>query len=63
MSHRERTNGHAVRDGQRWEYAPAPEARHIVKIQPRYELFIGGEFVPPKADNTSPPSTLPTRRS
>jgi aldehyde dehydrogenase (NAD+) len=54
MSHRERTNGHAVRDGQRWEYAPAPEARHIVKIQPRYELFIGGEFVPPKSGQYFP---------
>lgn len=30
-----------------WDYAPAPEARNIVKIQPRYGLFINGEFVEP----------------
>lgn len=36
-----------VTDGIAWEYAPAPEARNIVKIQPRYGLFIDGEFVAP----------------
>jgi aldehyde dehydrogenase (NAD+) len=30
-----------------WEYAPAPEARDIVTINPSYGLFIGGEFVEP----------------
>ena len=30
-----------------WEYAPAPEARDIVKIEERYGLFIGGKFVEP----------------
>src|SRR2546426_421142 len=30
-----------------WDYAPAPEARDIVKIQERYGLFIGGEFIEP----------------
>ncbi|MEP6694393.1 MAG: aldehyde dehydrogenase family protein, partial [Chloroflexota bacterium] len=30
-----------------WEYAPAPEARDIVKIQEKYGLFIGGKFVEP----------------
>jgi aldehyde dehydrogenase (NAD+) len=30
-----------------WDYAPAPEARDIVKIQERYGLFIGGKFVEP----------------
>ncbi|HEV2375411.1 MAG TPA: aldehyde dehydrogenase family protein [Streptosporangiaceae bacterium] len=30
-----------------WEYAPAPESREIVTIQPSYGLFIDGEFVPP----------------
>jgi aldehyde dehydrogenase (NAD+) len=29
-----------------WEYAPAPESREIVTIDPEYGLFIGGEFVP-----------------
>ncbi|HEU5356080.1 MAG TPA: aldehyde dehydrogenase family protein [Actinocrinis sp.] len=28
-----------------FEYAPAPESRAIVKINPSYDLFIGGEFV------------------
>jgi aldehyde dehydrogenase (NAD+) len=31
-----------------WEYAPAPEARDIVEIRPRYGLFIGGEEVEPR---------------
>jgi aldehyde dehydrogenase (NAD+) len=31
----------------RFEYAPAPESRAIVDIQPSYGLFIGGEFVGP----------------
>jgi aldehyde dehydrogenase (NAD+) len=30
-----------------WEYAPAPESTDIVSIAPSYDLFIGGEFVPP----------------
>ena len=33
-----------------WDYAPAPESTNIVSIAPRYGLFIGGEFVPPAAD-------------
>ncbi len=33
-----------------WDYAPAPESTDIVSIAPRYGLFIGGEFVPPAAD-------------
>ena len=33
----------------RWTYAPAPEARDIVSIKPRYGLFIGGEFVEPRS--------------
>ncbi len=28
-----------------FEYAPAPESRAIVKIEPSYDLFIGGEYV------------------
>jgi aldehyde dehydrogenase (NAD+) len=32
-----------------WEYAPAPEARDIVKLDERYGLFIGGQFVEPKS--------------
>ena len=35
-----------------WTYAPAPEAPAIVKINGRYELFIGGKFVRPQSKNT-----------
>jgi aldehyde dehydrogenase (NAD+) len=31
----------------KWDYAPAPEAKDIAKIQDRYGLFIGGKFVEP----------------
>ncbi len=34
--------------GDGWAYAPAPETAPV-KIQPRYELFIDGKFVAPKA--------------
>jgi aldehyde dehydrogenase (NAD+) len=33
--------------GGKWNYAPAPETTPV-KIQPRYELFIGGKFTAPK---------------
>jgi aldehyde dehydrogenase (NAD+) len=29
-----------------WEYAPAPESRDIVSIEPEYGLFVAGEFRP-----------------
>jgi aldehyde dehydrogenase (NAD+) len=32
--------------GQAWEYAPAPESRDIVSIEPEYGLFVAGEFRP-----------------
>ena len=32
-----------------WEYAPAPEARDLVRLEPRYGLFIGGELVEPRS--------------
>jgi aldehyde dehydrogenase (NAD+) len=32
-----------------WDYAPAPEAREIVKLEKRYGLFIGGKFVKPRS--------------
>lgn len=35
--------------GKKWDYAPAPESRELVKIQPRYELFINGKFTAPKS--------------
>src|SRR5436190_1817558 len=31
----------------KWDYAPAPESKDIVKIADRYGLFIGGKFVEP----------------
>jgi aldehyde dehydrogenase (NAD+) len=33
--------------GDRWAYAPAPEAHSHIKIKPRYDLFINGRFVRP----------------
>src|SRR5437763_12484856 len=35
--------------GDRWGYAPAPEAHDYIKLQKRYPLFIGGKFVAPKS--------------
>ncbi|HVQ22681.1 MAG TPA: aldehyde dehydrogenase family protein, partial [Candidatus Saccharimonadia bacterium] len=32
-----------------WEYAPAPEARDVVKLQARYGLYIGGKEVAPRS--------------
>ena len=32
-----------------WQYADAPESTDIVKLDKRYGLFIGGEFVEPKS--------------
>src|SRR5207244_1587356 len=33
--------------GERWSYAPAPEASDYIKLRTRYQLFIGGKFVAP----------------
>ncbi|HEX7517539.1 MAG TPA: aldehyde dehydrogenase family protein [Chthoniobacterales bacterium] len=35
--------------GEKWNYAPAPEASDYVRIKPRYQLFIGGKFVAPRS--------------
>jgi aldehyde dehydrogenase (NAD+) len=32
-----------------WEYADAPESTDIVRLEERYGLFIGGEFVEPRS--------------
>ncbi|HYY08281.1 MAG TPA: hypothetical protein VFA25_06720, partial [Actinomycetota bacterium] len=43
-----------------WEYAEAPESKEIVRLQHRYGLFVGGEFVEPKSGRYLPtidPST------
>ena len=35
--------------GDRWSYAPAPEASNYVKLQSRYKLFVNGRFVAPRS--------------
>ena len=43
-----------------WEYASAPESTDVVRLEDRYGLFIGGEFVEPKSGRWLPtisPST------
>ena len=35
--------------GDKWSYAPAPEASDYIKLQKRYQLFIGGKFVAPRS--------------
>ncbi len=43
-----------------WEYAPAPEARDIVRLEERYGLFLGGTMVEPRSGTyatTIDPST------
>src|ERR671918_501081 len=37
-----------------FEYAPAPESRDIVRLEERYGLFIGGEFVEPRSGEFHP---------
>ena len=37
-----------------WEYAPAPESTDVVRIEDRYGLFIGGDFVEPKSGRYFP---------
>jgi len=49
--------------GSKWTYAPAPEASDHVRIDPRYELFIGGKWVKPSSGryfDTISPSTEET---
>ncbi|MGO8997673.1 MAG: aldehyde dehydrogenase family protein [Polyangiaceae bacterium] len=50
----------ALEFGKAWEYAPAPETADHVKIEPRYDLFIGGKWRAPKSGKyfaTFSPST------
>ena len=51
-------DAHALEFGKAWEYAPAPESADHVKIEPRYELFLGGAWRAPRGgkyfDTTSP---------
>jgi aldehyde dehydrogenase (NAD+) len=36
-----------------WDYAPAPEARDIVRIEERYGHFVGGEWLEPRETYTT----------
>lgn len=49
-----------------WQYAPAPESTDHVRIDPQYELFIGGKFVAPRArqyfDTINPARNEPLAR-
>ncbi len=38
-----------LRFGDKWNYAPAPEASDYIKLKPKYSLFIGGKFVAPRS--------------
>jgi aldehyde dehydrogenase (NAD+) len=43
-----------------WEYSPAPESTDHIKVEKKYELFIGGDFVKPESGkyfNTINPAT------
>src|SRR5258708_7366056 len=43
----ERARGRAAEPGEpRWQYAPAPESRDVVSIEPEYGLFVAGAFRP-----------------
>ena len=37
-----------------FDYAPAPESRDVVRLEERYGLFIGGEWVDPKSGEYQP---------
>jgi aldehyde dehydrogenase (NAD+) len=37
-----------------FDYAPAPESRDVVRLEKRYGLFIGGEFVEPRSGEFHP---------
>ncbi|HLQ22706.1 MAG TPA: aldehyde dehydrogenase family protein [Gemmatimonadales bacterium] len=50
----EKAAGSTVATGAGWEYAPAPESREIVSIEPQYGLFVNGEFGPAKKGRTFP---------
>jgi aldehyde dehydrogenase (NAD+) len=46
-----------------FDYAPAPESRDVVRLEDRYGLFIGGEWVEPRSGEFQPsisPSTEET---
>jgi len=44
----------ALSFGQKWRYAPAPEATDFVMIAPRHQHFIAGEWSPPRSGRYFP---------
>ena len=40
-------NERSLTFGDKWDYAPAPEANNYIRLKPRYQLFINGKFVAP----------------
>lgn len=48
----------ALRFNEGWTYAPSPESTDHIKLQKKYDLFIGGKFVKPSSgkyfDTTNP---------
>ena len=46
-----------------FEYATAPESREIVRLEERYGLFIGGEFVEPRSGEFQPSISPATEES
>jgi len=49
VERRETTSSSALAERTPFAYATAPESSEIVRIEDRYGLFIGGEFVEPKS--------------
>ena len=43
-----------LRFGDKWSYAPAPEAHSYIAIKKKYQLFIDGQFVSPKSGKYFP---------
>ena len=40
--------------GDKWNYAPAPEAKNYIQLKRRYQLFINGKFVAPHSGTYFP---------
>ena len=63
VKHGDTTKALALEFGSAWEYAPSPESPDHVKIDKRYELFVGGAWRAPKSGKYFPtisPSTEET---
>ncbi len=43
-----------LRFGDRWNYAPAPEAHNYIQLKPRYTHYINGKFVAPHSGKYFP---------